>query len=132
MVQFYRDMWNRRSYILAPSTNLICIGKTKSKLTEVHQKAMEDIKKVTGKETILNYPNFNEIFEIHTDASNMQLGAVISRNGSQLVFYSRKQRNTQRNYTTTKQELLSIMESFKELRHILLGQRIKIFTDHKN
>ena len=32
-----------------------------------------------AKETILNYPNFNEVFEIHTGVSDRKLGAVISQ-----------------------------------------------------
>ena len=132
MVQFYRDMWKRRSHILAPLTDLVGVGKKKLKWTEVHQKAFDDMKKVMAKETILTYPNFNEVFEIHTDASDRQLGAVISQKGKPLAFYSRKLSNAQRNYTTTEQELLSIVETLKEFRNILLGQRIKVFTDHKN
>ena len=69
MVQFYRDMWKRRSHILAPLADLVGVGNKKLKWTEVHQKALEDIKKVMAKETILKCPNFNEVFEIHIDAS---------------------------------------------------------------
>ena len=79
MVQFYRDTWKRRSHILAPLTDLVGVGKKKLKWTEIHQKAFEDIKKVMTKETILNYPNFNEVFEINTDAIDRQLGAAISQ-----------------------------------------------------
>ena len=53
------------------------------------------------KETIFTYPNFSEVFEIHTDASDRQPGAVISQNGKPLAFYSRKLSGAQRNYTTT-------------------------------
>ena len=53
-----------------------------------------------AKETILTYLNFNEVFEIHTDASDRQLGGVISQNGNPLAFYSRKLSGAQRNYTT--------------------------------
>ena len=70
------------------------------------------------KETILTYLNFNEVFEIYTDASDRQLGAVISQNGKPIAFYSRKLSGAQRNYTTTEQELLSIVETLKEFRNI--------------
>ena len=74
--------------------------------------------KVIAKETILNYPDFNKIFEIYTDASNRQLGAVISEEVKPLAFYSRKLSSAQHNYTTTEQELSSIVETLKEFRNI--------------
>ena len=108
------------------------VVKMKLNWTEVHQKAFEDIKEVMAKETILNHLNFNEVFEIHIYVSDRQLGSVISQNEKSLAFYSREPSNIQRNYTTTEQELLSIVEILKEFRNILLGQNFKVFTDHKN
>jgi RNase H-like domain found in reverse transcriptase len=32
----------------------------------------------------------------------------------------------------TKRELLAIVETLKEFRNILLGQKITIYTDHQN
>ena len=37
----------------------------------------------------------------------------------------------QLNYTTTEHELLAIVETLKEFRNILLGQKIAVHTDHK-
>ena len=131
MVNYYRDMWIRRSHLLAP---LSCLTSkdTTWRWTDIEQKAFDDIKRVMAKETLLHYPDFNQPFEIHTDASARQLGAVISQNGKPIAFYSRKLRDGQKNYSTTEREMLAIIETLKEFRTILFGQQIKVYTDHKN
>jgi RNase H-like domain found in reverse transcriptase len=57
---------------------------------------------------------------------------VISQDNNPIAFYSRKLKPEQTRYTTTERELLSIVETLKEFRNILLGQRIQIHTNHKN
>jgi hypothetical protein len=131
MINYYRDMWIRRSDTLAPLTALT--SKTAAwQWTAKHQKAFDTMKRIISRETLLAYPNFNLPFEIHTDASHQQLGAVIAQNGCPIAFYSRKLNSAQTRYTTTERELLSIVETLKEFRNILLGQQIKVYTDHKN
>jgi hypothetical protein len=49
-----------------------------------------------------------------------------------LAFYSRKLNSAQTCYTTGEQELLSIVETLKEFRDILLGQQVIVHTDHLN
>ena len=131
MVNYYRDMWIRRSHILAPLNALTKKG-NKWHWGETEQRAFDNIKRVMAKETLLHYPDFNKPFEIHTDASHYQIGAVITQDNKPVAFYTRKLRDGQHNYTTTERELLAIVETLKEFRTILLGQQIKIYTDHKN
>ena len=131
MVNYYRDMWIRRSHILAP-LNALNSKKVKWRWGNVEQRAFDNIKRVMARETLLHYPDFNKPFEIHTDASKYQLGAVITQNNKPVAFYSRKLRDGQHNYTTTERELLAIVETLKEFRTILLGHKIKVYTDHKN
>ena len=78
------------------------------------------------REVLLGYPDFNAPFEIHTDASKLQLGAVIYQKGKPIDSYSRKMNSAQQNYTTTEKELLSIVETLKELRNIILGHQITV------
>jgi hypothetical protein len=124
-------MWIRRSDVLAPLRRLT--SKTTAwHWTDVEQQAFDVMKCILLRETLLAYPDFNKPFIIHTDASHIQLGAVISQDNKPIAFYSRKLNPTQTQYTVTERELLSIVETLKEFRNILLGQRIKIYTDHKN
>ena len=67
-----------------------------------------------------------------TDASQLQFGAVISQDNRPIALYSRKLNPVQMRYTTTERELLSIVETLKEFHNILLGQKIIVYTDHKN
>ena len=81
---------------------------------------------------VLAYPDFTKTFEIYTDASSRQLGAVITQNNRAIAFYSRKLSITQQTYSVTELELLSIVEMLKEFCRMLWGQKTKIYTDHQN
>ena len=60
------------------------------------------------------------------------VGACISQNDKPIAFYSRKLNPAQTRYTTTERELLSIVKVLKEFINILLGQQIRVHTDHEN
>ena len=74
-----------------------------------------------GREVLLAYPDFNAPFEIYTDASKLQIGAVMSQKGKPIAFYSLKMNSAQKNYTTTEKEIFSIVATLKEFRNILSG-----------
>ncbi len=144
MVKYYRDFWARWSKMLAPLNSLVgeC-GQTKvtrAKGTkkvpwhwdEVHQRAFEHIKATIAREVILAYPDYSKVFKIYTDTSSKQLGAVITQENRPIAFFRRKLSTTQRKYSVTKIELLAIVETLKELKGMLWGQSMKVFTDHAN
>ena len=141
LVQYYRDIWEKRSDLCAPLTDLVgeC-GATKSKKKshkafhwdESHQVAFEAIKAIIARDVVLAYPDFSKVFEIYTDASSRQLGSVIVQNNRPIAFFSRKLSVAQSKYSITELELLSIVETLKEFRGMLWGQQIKVYTDHQN
>ena len=69
---------------------------------------------------------------IYTDASTRQLGAVITHDNRPIEFFSRKLTDVQQRYSVTEIELLAIVETLKEFKGMLWGQKIKVYTDHKN
>ena len=97
-------MWQHRSEILTPLSRMTS-KQVKWNWSKKCKKEFDTIKKLAFRETLFSYPNFNEPFKIHTDASKLQLGSVISKKGKPIVFYSRKLNPAQVNYTTTEREL---------------------------
>ena len=67
---------------------------------------------------------------MYTDASAFQLGVVIRQKGKPIAFYSRKIDDAQKMYTVTKKEILRIVVTIKEFRTILVGHKLRIYTDH--
>jgi hypothetical protein len=127
MVHYYRDMWAKHSEILASLTDLVgeCgetqttkKNKTKKKpwkWESIHQQAFDNIKATIAKEVlVLAYPHFTKPFEIYTDASRMQLGAVITQGNRPIAFFVRKLSGAQAKYSVTKIKLLAIVETIQE------------------
>jgi hypothetical protein len=72
MINYYRDMWQKRSHMLAPLTGLVS-PLVKYKWGEEQQKAFDEIKQKVSQETLLAFPDFEKEFHVCTDASNKQL-----------------------------------------------------------
>eukprot|EP00804_Cyclotella_cryptica_P014392 CCRYP_015543-RA/>CCRYP_015543-RA protein AED:0.46 eAED:0.51 QI:0/0/0/1/0/0/3/0/111 len=70
---------------------------------EVHQQAF-----VIAKDVALAYPDYSKEFEISTDASSKQMGAVITQQNRPIAFFSRKLSEMQQKYSVTEIELLAI------------------------
>ena len=60
---------------------------------------VDKIKCIVARNTLLTYPDFNETFKIHTNASAFQLGVVISQKVKLINFYSRKLNGEPKGYT---------------------------------
>jgi hypothetical protein len=143
MVQYYRDMWAKRIEMLAPLSNEVgecgetkTTRKNKVKKTpwhwdSIHQIAFDNAKATIVKEVVLAYPDFLKPFEIYTNASTKQLGAVITQENRPIAFFSQKLSSAQSKYIVTKLELLAIVETLKEFNGMLWGQQINVYTDHK-
>ena len=120
--------------MLAPLTDLVreC-GKTKTtkknktkkkpwQWDPIHQQAFDNIKAAIAKETVLVYLDFSKPFEIYTDVSSTQLGAVIAQDNRPIAFFSRKLSETHQKYSVTEIELLAIVETLKEFKGMLWGK----------
>ena len=72
VINYYRDMWIRRSHMLAPLASLTS-KTTKWEWGPQQDAAFQMVKRVIAREAMLAYPDFSKKFTIHTDASHYQL-----------------------------------------------------------
>lgn len=76
---------------------------------------------------------------METDASKFAMGAILSQEGQDgrkhpVAFWSAKFKGAALNYTTADQELMAIVEAFKQWRHYLEGsrERVTVYSYHNN
>ena len=101
--------------------------------TEEAQQAFEALKKALVEATCLALPLPQEPCILDTDASDVALGAVLSQkiDGVErpIAFFSRVMNSTQRNYCTTRRELLAVISALQHFRQYLLGNKVILRTD---
>ncbi len=61
MVQYYRNLWAKRSEMLAPLTDLV--GKCGQTKDEVHQQAFNTVKATIARDVVLAYPDYTKVFQ---------------------------------------------------------------------
>jgi hypothetical protein len=102
MVNYYHVLWVLRKELITPLTSMTSKN-VKFNWTNEHQKVFENIKKIICREVMLTFPDVSKPFHIYTDASDKQLGAVITQDEKPIAFYSRKLNSSQQRYTTGEQ-----------------------------
>lgn len=81
-------------------------------------------------------PNFDYPFILDTDASNESIGSVLSQkiNGFEkpIAFASRTLIKREKNYSTTRKEMLLLVYFVKYFKSYLLGKKFIVRTDHNS
>ena len=67
-------------------------------------KAFNKTKNIMTCDVLLSNPDFTKGFDLHTDASDLQTGGVMSQEGKPLGFFSKKFSSALMNYTVTEKE----------------------------
>jgi len=101
-----------------------------------YQEAFETIKTQLSSDPVLVAPNQDRTFSLHTDASYVGLGAVLTQKGDSnldqpVAYYSRQLTEREQNYTATEIEMLAVVEAVKHFAIYLLGKPFKLLTDHR-
>ena len=98
------------------------------------QEAFSLLKQLLTTAPILAYPDFTLPFVLHTDASDIAVGAVLSQiqNGREhvIAYSSRQLTKAERGYSTIEKEALAAVSAIKEFYPYLYGFTFELVTDH--
>jgi len=135
---FYRRFIKDYSKITTPLSSL----PRKEKAWEwgdKQQEAFETLKKAMITEPILQQFDPERAVTIETDASDYAIGAICSQPDEKgilhpVAYYSRKLKDSERNYDILDKEILAIIDSLQKWDTYCrtTGPKITILTDHKN
>lgn len=70
-------------------------------------------------------------FTLYTDASGVEIGAILTQEGKVIAYESRKMNEAERRYPIFDQELLAIIHTIKIWKHCLKNNDFEVITDHK-
>ena len=102
----------------------------------VHEEAFAALKESLVSAPVLAYPNAQDMFILDTDASDTAIGAELlqlQEGEEKVISYGSFTLNpAQRNYCTTRKELLAVLRFSREFHHYLLGRQFLVCTDHSS
>lgn len=139
MINYYRRFLPHTAELQAPLIDAITAIKGKGAVPVPWTPDLEHrfhvLKDSLANATLLVHPVHNASLGLFTDASNTQIGSCLQQQVDQewqpIAFFSKKLDAQQIQWPAYHRELLAVYESVQHFRHILEGQRVKIYTDHK-
>eukprot|EP01041_Mallomonas_annulata_P005829 gene5829-11769_t len=121
--------------IQLPLSKLLLKGVEWNWITECENSFMA-LKQSLTTECVRRYPDPKRPFELHTDASDYAIGAVLVQRNDEgveqpLEYFSRSLSPAESNYTVTEKECLAIVASVKRFYVHLACAPFDVFTDHQ-
>ena len=133
LTSYYRRFIKNYAEIASPLTKLTG-GKGRISWDEEQQRAFDQLKSQLISPPILGYPDEVNQFILDTDASHCSIGAVLSQvqeGQERVIAYGGKVlSHTEKNYCTTRKELLAVVYFMEHFQHYLIGKTFLVRTDH--
>ena len=97
-------------------------------------KAFLQLKEVLLTTPVLQGPNWEFPFYIHTDASDHAIGVVLGQKLDSIehaIYYiSKNLQGAKYNYTIIEKEVLAVIYALNKFRHYVIGYQIFVHTNH--
>ncbi|GJU16924.1 putative reverse transcriptase domain-containing protein, partial [Tanacetum coccineum] len=98
--------------------------------TEEEELAFQVVKEKLTTTPILILPDFSKVFELHTDASKVAIGGVLSQGGRHVAYFSEKLTGSKSRYTIYDLEFYVVVQAVRHWHHYLFHKEFVLFTDH--
>lgn len=137
LCNYYRTFQRNYSFLTA-QFNHILESKCKWVWGDREKNTFQQIKNKFIKSVILRHPNWNQAFYINTDASDINVAAILyqyNEKGEEKVvcFASRALISAEKGYTTTEKELLAVVFACKKFRSYIIGHfKVIVRSDHRS
>ena len=95
------------------------------------QQEFDDLKHHLCSTPVLSFPDLQHPFKIETDAFDYVVGIVLIHNGNQMAYHSETLSDTIRKYPIYDKEMYSIVQSYRQWKHYILGKETIIHIDNK-
>jgi phospholipid-translocating ATPase len=95
------------------------------------EEALQALKRKLAAVASLHVPHPTTTFHVHTDASEIAVGAAIHQKGFPLAFFSKVLSPPEQRYSTFDREALAVVMVIRAYRHWFEGARVIIHTDHQ-